>query len=94
MLSSSGKGSNELLIKMPVSLNEITEDGTLIYGVIEGCSPDILKEAGVLEDTYAVIDDTIETAPWLVSALAEDIQKNGGSSCIIERYPHEERNGG
>lgn len=67
--------------------DEITEDGTLIYGVIEGCSPDFLKEAGVLEDTYAVTDVSIETASWLASALAEEIKKIGGSACIIERYP-------
>lgn len=67
--------------------DEITEDGTIIYGVIEGCSPDIIKEAGVLEDTYSVIDNSIETASWLAVALAEDIKKMGGSACIIERYP-------
>jgi hypothetical protein len=67
--------------------DEITEDGTIIYGLIDGCRPDFLKEAGVLEDTYAVIGDSIETASWLASALAEDIKKMGGSACIIERYP-------
>lgn len=67
--------------------DEITEDGTIIYGVIEGCSPDIMKESGVLEDTYVVTDDSIETASWLTFALAEDIKKMGGSACIIERYP-------
>ena len=67
--------------------DEITEDGTIIYGVIKGCSPDIMKEAGVLEDTYIVTDDSIETASWLTFALAEDIKKMGGSACIIERYP-------
>ncbi|MBU3968222.1 MAG: radical SAM protein [Euryarchaeota archaeon] len=68
--------------------DEITEDGTIIYGVIEGCSPDIMKEAGVMEDnTYVVTDVSIETESSLVRALAEEIKKRGGSACIIERYP-------
>ncbi len=67
--------------------DEITEDGTLVYGVIEGGSPDILKEAGATDDMYAVMDGSVETAWWIASDLAEELKKIGRGACVIERHP-------
>ena len=67
--------------------DEVTEDGTLVYGIIEGASPDILKDAGVTDDMYAVMDGTIETTWWIASDLADDLKKIGRSAWVIERYP-------
>ncbi len=67
--------------------DEITEDGTLVYGVIEGESPDILIEAGVTDDMYAIMDGSIETAWWIATDLAEELKKIGRSAWVIERYP-------
>ncbi len=73
--------------KVSRDFDEITEDGTLVYGVIEGASPDILKDAGVSDDMYAVMEDSIETTWWIASDLADDLKKIGRSAWVIERYP-------
>ncbi len=67
--------------------DEITDDGTLVYGVIEGEGLKILKEAEVTEDMYSIIDGSIETAWWIAEDLAEEFKKTGCSISVIERYP-------
>ncbi len=67
--------------------DEITEDGTLVYGVIEGENPGILREAGVTDDMYAVMDCSIETSWWIASDLAGDLKRTGRRAWVIERYP-------
>ncbi len=67
--------------------DEITDDGTLVYGVIEGDGLKMLKEACVTEDMYAALDGTIETAWWIAEDLAEELKKTGCSVSVIERYP-------
>ncbi|MCZ7356761.1 MAG: radical SAM protein [Candidatus Methanoperedens sp.] len=68
--------------------DEITEDGTLVYGAIEGGgSLSILKEAGVTDDMYSCMNGTIETTWWIVSDLAEALKKKGCIVSVIERYP-------
>ncbi len=73
--------------KVARDFDEVTEDGTLVYGVIEGESPDILKDAGVTDDMYAVRDGSIETTWWIASDLADDLKKIGRCAWVIERYP-------
>ncbi len=70
--------------------DEITEDGTLVYGVIEGGNQDILKESGVTDDMYAVMEGSIETAWWIASDLAGELKKTGRCAWVIERYPMKE----
>ncbi len=67
--------------------DEITEDGTLVYGIIEGDGLDILKDAGVTEDMYSVMDSSIETAWWITEDLAEELKRAGCRVAVIERYP-------
>jgi len=67
--------------------DEITDDGTLVYGVIEGDCTGILKEAGVMDDMYSTTDGIIETAWWIAEDLAEELKKRGCSISVIERYP-------
>jgi pyruvate formate-lyase activating enzyme-like uncharacterized protein len=67
--------------------DEITDDGTLVYGVIEGDGLGLLKDAGVTADMYFVLDDSIETAWWITEDLAEELKKEGCRVAVIERYP-------
>ena len=67
--------------------DEITDDGTLVYGVIEGDCADLLKEAGVPEDMYAACNGSVETAWWIAEDLAGEMKKRGYKVSVIERYP-------
>ena len=66
------------------SFEEITADGTVIYGRIEGTVkvPPGVRALG--EKMYEVRDGGIETASWV---LFEQGQAVGGERSIIERYP-------
>jgi len=67
--------------------DEITDDGTLVYGVIEGNCADLLKEAGVQEDMYIAHTGSVETSWWIAENLAGEIKKIGYKVSVIERYP-------
>jgi pyruvate formate-lyase activating enzyme-like uncharacterized protein len=67
--------------------DEVTDDGTLVYGVIEGDGLGLLKDAGVTADMYSVLDGSIETAWWITEDLAEELKKAGCRVAVIERYP-------
>ncbi len=67
--------------------DEITDDGTLVYGVIEGDGQYILKDAGVTEDMFAARAGSVETAWWIASDLADELKEKGFSVYVIERYP-------
>jgi len=66
--------------------DEITEDGTLVYGVIEGKGGEsILKEAGVSHEMYSVEDNVIETSWYIVHELSDKLKKAGFSVWVVER---------
>lgn len=67
--------------------DEITDDGTLVYGIIEGDGLSIMKDAGVTEDMFAVREGSVETAWWIASDLAEELKEKGFNVYVIERYP-------
>ncbi len=67
--------------------DEITDDGTLVYGVIKGDGIGILKDAEVTDDMYAVHEGSIETAWWIADDLTEELKKTGCNVSVIERYP-------
>ena len=67
--------------------DEITDDSTLVYGVIEGDGLGLLKDADVMEDMYSVLNESIETAWWITEDLAEELKKAGCRVAVIERYP-------
>ncbi|HEX7574747.1 MAG TPA: radical SAM protein [Candidatus Methanoperedens sp.] len=67
--------------------DEITDDGTLVYGVIEGSCAGLLKEAGVQGEMFDVKDGTVEIAWWIAEDLAGELKKIGYDVSVIERYP-------
>ncbi|NYT07038.1 MAG: radical SAM protein [Methanomicrobiales archaeon] len=64
--------------------DEVTGDGTVVYGVVEneGGIPSAIREYG--EDMFESRDGTIETAWWI---LVEERARIGGKKSVIERYP-------
>jgi pyruvate formate-lyase activating enzyme-like uncharacterized protein len=63
--------------------DEITDDGTLVYGLVKGMRdpPEIIRELGA--EGYEIREDGLETAWWIL-AEAEEIM---GDKYIVERYP-------
>lgn len=64
--------------------DEITRDGTVIYGRIEGTTDVPPVITGLGEGMYEVRDGGVETAPWV---LLEHGSTLGDARSIIERYP-------
>lgn len=69
--------------------DEITEDGTVVYGVLEPggedrglCRDVLLQELG--EEGFAECGDHFETAWWI---LAEEKDRLPGKKSVVERYP-------
>ncbi len=64
--------------------DEITGDGTVIYGLVETTDgiPLAIRDYG--DDMYEARDGTIETAWWI---LVEEQGRIGGRKSVIERYP-------
>ena len=67
--------------------DEITMDGTLVYGVIEGDCVNLLKEAGVQEDMFVDKHGSVDTAWWIAENLGAELKKIGCKLSVIERYP-------
>ena len=65
---------------------EITEDGTLVYGAIKGVvDKDILSE--LERDEYEIVNGTIETSWWIAEELARMFRSKRYKVTIIERHP-------
>lgn len=77
--------------------DEITEDGTLIYGIIEceDCKfvEEILQEIEIPPELYEAKEERIEIAWWILEEIMDEILEEMAPSCtrlsIIERYPFE-----
>ena len=65
------------------AFDEITEDGTILYGVLEG-KPDLLAFE-LPEDMYTQYHDRCELAWWILEVIAADVSSYNPH--IIERYP-------
>ncbi|OPY26624.1 MAG: Radical SAM superfamily protein [Methanocella sp. PtaU1.Bin125] len=68
--------------------DEVTADGTLVYGEITGDVDDALqslRRLDIPEDMYRREGDRIEMAWWLLDEAGDDIAGTGKS--IVERYP-------
>jgi pyruvate formate-lyase activating enzyme-like uncharacterized protein len=66
--------------------DEITEDGTLVYGVITGSIDcNILNELEC--DEYEIVDGSIETSWWIAEEVAHTYRSNRFTVTIIERHP-------
>ena len=78
--------------------DEITEDGTLVYGVIEGgnqkLAEETLQNMEIPSELFEVKDGKIEIAWWVLEELKEEIKEelepSGSRLFIIERYPFED----
>lgn len=78
--------------------DEITEDGTLIYGIIDGgdqkLAEEILREIEVPEELFEVNEGKIEIAWWVLEdlkdMLKEKLEPSGTKIFIIERHPFED----
>ena len=78
--------------------DEITEEGTLIYGVIDGgdqaLAEEILTEADVPEELFELKEGKIELAWWVLEdlkdGLKEELEPSGTKILIIERHPFED----
>lgn len=66
------------------SFDEITEDGTILYGILEctGDAPPLIQDLG--SDMYEIRDGQVETAWWVITRYAENLP---GRKSILERYP-------
>jgi len=64
--------------------DEITEDGTILYGVLKG-DPDLTSVVDLSENMYIRYNDRIELAWWILEDIASDMSKYNPQ--IIERYP-------
>ncbi|MCX9026767.1 MAG: radical SAM protein [Candidatus Methanoperedens sp.] len=67
--------------------DEITDDGTLVYGVIQGDCVHLLEELGVHKEMFADKHGTVDTAWWIARNLAGEFKKIGCKVSVIERYP-------
>ncbi|MFB6109439.1 MAG: radical SAM protein [Halodesulfurarchaeum sp.] len=63
---------------------EVTEDGTLVYGVTE-VDPDRLAELGVPGEYYEDTGERIEMAWWLLEEMIDD--GDVASGAVLEQYP-------
>lgn len=73
--------------KVSRDFDEITDEGTLVFGVIEGDSFDILEKAGIDGNMYSFSGNSIETAWWIAEKLADKFKKAGCTVSVIERHP-------
>lgn len=67
--------------------DEVTDDGTLVYGVIEGNCMNLLKVEGVQEIMFADKHGIVDIAWWIAKDLAYELKKIGCKVYVIERYP-------
>ncbi|MCK9580644.1 MAG: 4Fe-4S cluster-binding domain-containing protein [Methanoregula sp.] len=70
--------------------DEITADGTIVYGVFEPASGSTGTSAVFIEerfepDSYVIFPDRIEMAWWLLEKHADELD---GKRYVIERYPN------
>jgi pyruvate formate-lyase activating enzyme-like uncharacterized protein len=74
------------------AFDEVSEEGTIIYGVISGnlkAAVKILENLKVPNNMYHIEGDHIEIAWWILDEIASKIELNCETSemYIIERYP-------
>jgi len=70
--------------------DEITEDGTIVYGVLEPAAGDLERcrrfcSEEIGKESFSDLGDRIETAWWLLAGAAKDLP---GRKYVVERYPN------
>ena len=75
--------------RMAREFDEITDDGTIVYGEIRGDlarARTVIQTLGVPQDMYACVGkERIELAWWILDDIAEELA--GFEKSIVERYP-------
>lgn len=66
------------------AFEEVTDDGTLVYGVTE-TDPGRFEDLGVPDEYYEVTEDGVEVAWWLLDEMVEEGDVEDGA--IVEQYP-------
>ncbi|HOB17358.1 MAG TPA: radical SAM protein [Candidatus Methanoculleus thermohydrogenotrophicum] len=64
---------------------EVTDDGTVVYGVLEPAGPLNGFLDGLDEDDYEICEGRVETAWWVLVDHAGLVQ---GKKYVVERYPN------
>ena len=69
--------------------DEITDDGTVVYGIFKPESGSTARIAPFFEgrfekESYEIFPDRVETAWWLLEKYADELE---GKKLVIERYP-------
>ncbi|WP_305064384.1 radical SAM protein [Methanococcoides sp.] len=71
--------------------DEITEDGTLLYGSIKASDIEevvsFLNEIGVPENMFEIGERAIELPGWFTEENAQELKECGFIPSVIERYP-------
>ncbi|MDR6222688.1 radical SAM protein [Methanococcoides alaskense] len=71
--------------------DEITEDGTLLYGSIKASDIEevvnLLNEIGVPENMFEIGERAIELPGWFTEENAQELKECGFIPSVIERYP-------
>jgi len=64
--------------------DQITRDGTVLYGVLEnrGVVPPLFHQ--LEPDMYELREGAVETAWWVITEFSDQL---GGEKSIVERYP-------
>ncbi len=78
--------------------DDVTEDGTLIYGVLEcgnqKLAEEVLQDMEVPVELYEVKDGKVEIAWWVLEELSKEIKRELEpfitTLFIVERYPFED----
>ncbi len=77
-------------LKTARPFDEITDDGTIVYGVLEPAAGDLARcrnycNEEIGRENFAAFKDHIETAWWLLAGAAKDLP---GKKYVVERYPN------
>jgi pyruvate formate-lyase activating enzyme-like uncharacterized protein len=64
--------------------DEITPDGTVVYGVWECSGMEVEIPGNPDEGLYQRFDDRVEMAWWILDSGQDDME---GKKFVIERYP-------
>lgn len=78
------------------AFDEITEEGTVVYGQIlckdaEAAQEvaELLTEEGILPEMIEIRGRSVETAWWVLEDVADLVRENKEDVSIVERYPFE-----
>jgi pyruvate formate-lyase activating enzyme-like uncharacterized protein len=75
------------------SIDIVTEDGTLIHGIITGDLKRaliVLEKLGVPEGMYDTGENRIDIEPYLLEEISKELKGIGCIISLIERYPLED----